>query len=358
MSRFTGSVNSEMDSGPGSFSRPFPLSPEASKKSSKDVNNLSLHTKSPPDSPKHNENLPRSASYTSISPRQDRAEGSFSFSEEDLIPSRTAWSNFSQDDMYASRSPTQAPASSNSLYSRSSDNTAESKITVSRALLISEQQSQNPPVEGHAVPPENPANPTQRSNSLSRTFTNFSRKQKPARSSSHSPDKSLSGPKRRDSGRKVGKERDADTDIPGLSMKDNPKRKSAAESDNEKIADKQKVNQASPSRRRSLLARRSSKGGTVGSILKFSGSDAPPEPPSPKRRPIPMLKSLSNASLPTLSNGPKDGPEVPPIPDSLPNDKFRPDSGHSGKRKDELWTAFRVLDGDFQKLVVLFDYFF
>ncbi len=75
----------------------------------------------------------------------------------------------------------------------------------------------------------------------------------------------------------------------------------------------------------------------------------PTEPTLPRSPSFTSLrKSLSSDKLSTLSRSPLSSERVPPMPRSI-SDRSINLGLDMAKKKDELWTAFRNLDGDFQK---------
>ena len=70
----------------------------------------------------------------------------------------------------------------------------------------------------------------------------------------------------------------------------------------------------------------------------------------PVVRKSPSLRSLkSMASLENLSLGTSTNKDAPPVPTVLLGEKFDKSSLDISRRKDPLWSAFRSLEGDFQK---------
>ena len=292
----------------------------------------------------------RSASQPNLSPHAKRKhpDDMFSFSEEDLIPGQSSWATQSSSgpfDSYAA-SHDLSPSSS-TLYSKSPDVPADSKITVSRAVLISEQQRLNralDPAEESATAAIRSQSPP-RPRGLSRTFTNFSSR-KPRLSRTSSPEKVETVTKKYDASK--------DSERPHTSgSKPSLKRRSWRTQD--QSASSNGTDEAPsgnlPSRSRSLLNRHGKGYPTpFTSFFKATGSDSSPQRPlSPKRPATPLPKSFSNSSLPSMSSGGADAFDVPPLPGTMSLDTYKPATTYIPKKKDELWNAFRTLDGDFQK---------
>lgn len=79
--------------------------------------------------------------------------------------------------------------------------------------------------------------------------------------------------------------------------------------------------------------------------LLLSGSSDKSESRPP---PIPSLpKSYSTDRLPTLKNPSPGTEQVPPMPITISAEKLL--RADFGRKKDELWSVFRALDGEFQK---------
>ena len=76
-----------------------------------------------------------------------------------------------------------------------------------------------------------------------------------------------------------------------------------------------------------------------------------PGEPALARRPSfsSLRKSLSSDKLPSLSNLPLSAERVPPMPRSMSTERSQTIGLDTPRKKDELWTAFRTIDGDFQK---------
>lgn len=87
----------------------------------------------------------------------------------------------------------------------------------------------------------------------------------------------------------------------------------------------------------------------------FNSSTGPQDPPAvaaPKNPAVPSLpalpKSFSTDRLPSFSQPPPTPTHIPPLPHNLSSEKFK--GGRTEPRKkDELWTVFRTLEGDLRK---------
>ena len=287
-------------------------------------------------------------------------DDAFSFSEDDLIPSQSDWplgrstsdrSDHFDDDL-------QRPALTSDTFRKPKDSDRDSRITVSRALLISERQQQHEQDEtsaqfgGSATP--SPSRPK----GLTRTLTSLGRKAKSARNASRSPEKQQ-------------KAETASTELQKALLNNATKSGMAHDSERPPTGDKRRSIQSEPentkkgdrtpreglSRSRSLLGRRQRKS-SFGSYLKFSGSSSPPTAASPtvrpsspsQKEPSPLQKSFSNHHLPRLNTSDRGRPAVPPLPSTLHGESPRTRSRSPAQRKkDDLWGVFRTLDGDFQK---------
>ena len=293
-------------------------------------------TDHPRTKPPRLDDLPRSASYTTLSPTG--TTDTFSFSEDDLLPSRPTWSISSQLDGPSDPEPSRGSLAPSSLYSRPTDNSSEPKISVSRALLLSRTKSDQQP-SGRLSENSRSSSPTrqnqsQRSRALSKTLSHLGRRSKAARTLSRSPEKASS----------LSKDKDEADMLEPKSAKVASKRRSLQEPETKSKDDKNRENQLS--RNKSLLSRRTSKRSSWG----FQSNNSPPQAPSPTRRPAtPLGKSFSNTSLPTIASANSDGKDIPPLPGTISSDVFKPTSAQVLKKKDELWSVFRALDGDFQK---------
>ena len=313
--------------------------------------------------------LPRSASSPHVpsefgkgEAREEDLSGAFSFSEEDLIPAKSNWPSRPPDNFYNPNGPSHdlSPSSPN-LYSTSPEVPADSKITVSRALLISEQLAQQrsapqPPSEettgltyqgssGRRSPP--------RSRTLSRTLTSLSnRRSRLSRNSS--PEKPSSTNKNSN----IQSENEAANGIT-VSQKPSVKRRSwrTSKVDSQPPPSDDKSSDGTVSRSRSLLTRRGRPStNPFGSLRPFSGSEkaaaieSPLETVSPKKRPAtPLPLSFSNSSLPSLAHPGQANQNIPPLPGTVQSEYLRHATSQIPKKKDELWNVFRTLDGDFQK---------
>lgn len=94
----------------------------------------------------------------------------------------------------------------------------------------------------------------------------------------------------------------------------------------------------SPQRRNSDLSRKPKR--PLSSILsKAPAFDAPLVPPIPKSFSVDKLPSFKSS---TLSN-------IPPVPKSRSSERLQSMGVESPQKKDELWSTFRALDGEYQK---------
>jgi hypothetical protein len=77
-------------------------------------------------------------------------------------------------------------------------------------------------------------------------------------------------------------------------------------------------------------------------------------PSSPLSKPSQLAKSFSTdrLSLSSLTRSKNAaGEAAPPVPRLTTKDKQRIANADTAKKRDELWTAFRNLEGDYQKYV-------
>lgn len=310
--------------------------------------------------------LPRSASSPQVSSefskgkgKEDNMSGAFTFSEEDLLPAKSSWPSRPPDEIYE---PTELghdlSPSSSTLYSKSPEIPPDSKITVSRALLISEQQAQERSSEettDAANQVSSGRQSPQRSRALSRTLTSLSNR-KSRLSQNSSPEKLTSTYSNRHPVSHISGETVNGSAAP---QKSSVKRRSwrSSKSDATTTPSEEKPADGTISRTRSILNRRS-KGSTkpFGSLLQFSGSDravgsqSPPRAASPKQRPAtPLTQSFSNSNLPSLGSEDLQNQRIPPLPGTIQTEHLRHTTSYIPKKRDELWNAFRALDGDFQK---------
>lgn len=262
---------------------------------------------------------------------------SFSFDEEHLVPSKTTWrgtSNGPQKDFHASYHQDDLVDSQRYVYTKSPDYHPDSKITVSRTLLVSEQ-SQTPPVEDSpdsAIAPT--ATPSKSRAALSRTLTGLSRKPKLTRDGSQSPDKQFSKTLQDEPPKSFERSRSGRRSLPAQGRQKDSKTREEKESTNALL------------RSRSMLKRQKD---SFGSILRFPPSDLPEELPTPKRPGTPQRAPPAtprDRSPVPLSHG---IPKVPALPATLPTEKLSNANTDSNKKKDDLWGAFRTLENEYQK---------
>lgn len=62
-----------------------------------------------------------------------------------------------------------------------------------------------------------------------------------------------------------------------------------------------------------------------------------------------LRKSLSNDKLPSLNRSSSPSEKIPPMPRSTSTERLQNMGLDMSKKKDELWSTFRALDGHFQK---------
>lgn len=100
----------------------------------------------------------------------------------------------------------------------------------------------------------------------------------------------------------------------------------------------------SPSRNRSVISKKTRR--PLSTFLQKS-----PGEPTLGRRPSfnSLRKSLSSDKLPSGSSSPWSAERVPPMPRSMSKERSLTMGLDTPRKKDELWTAFRTLDSDFQK---------
>lgn len=112
------------------------------------------------------------------------------------------------------------------------------------------------------------------------------------------------------------------------------------------IVDKDEASKltGSPSRNGSVISKKSRR--PLSTFLQKS-----PGEPALSRRPSfsSLRKSFSGDKLPSLSSSPLSAERVPPMPRSMSTERSQTMGLDTPRKKDELWTAFRALDSDFQK---------
>ncbi|KAI9726167.1 MAG: hypothetical protein M1828_001840 [Chrysothrix sp. TS-e1954] len=287
-------------------------------------------------------------------------DDAFSFSEDDLIPNQTDWLSAQPDsNSYTNLDTNLArPALTSDTYKKPKDSQRDSRITVSRALLISEQKERDDVDEGPSRPDSSATPSPPRTRGLTRTLTNLGRKSKVPRNASRSPEKQQ-------------RTENASNELQRALMNNAIKSGVAADSDESATSNKRRSMPPGPEsskktdkasrdtlhRSRSLLGRRQ-RTSSFGSYLKFSGSSSPPTAASPTARPSspsqkdvsPLQKSFSNHNLPKLNTTARSRPSIPPLSRRGDGEGTRVRSRSPVQRKkDDFWGVFRTLDGDFQK---------
>lgn len=104
-----------------------------------------------------------------------------------------------------------------------------------------------------------------------------------------------------------------------------------------------------PSRNGSIVSKKARR--PLSTLLQKS----PAGEPALARRPSfsSLRKSLSSDKLSSLSSSPLSPEKTPPMPRSMSIERSQSMGLDTPRKKDELWGAFRTLDGDFQKSVCL-----
>ena len=97
------------------------------------------------------------------------------------------------------------------------------------------------------------------------------------------------------------------------------------------------------SRRPSFLSKNSRQ--HLGSLIRRKSQVQVPSVPA-------LPQSYSTEQLPSLKHKASDLSDVPAVPSSASYERLQNSGQDVPRRKDELWSAFRNLDGDFQKYVV------
>lgn len=263
--------------------------------------------------------------------------GDFSFDEDSLLPSKTSWHGSYADQYY--QHVAHGDEASSTTYSKSPS--SDSKITVSRALLVSERGV--PSVQRQSAPLISSSRPDQGrapSRTLSRTWSSLRKSTKLAWPESATQPTAGAG------------------DAPTLSS-DRPKPAVAT------TAPGIPKNKVGPSRlakpgfepsegaKKNFVLRRKSTKSSLGSMLGFNGSDSPPPAPSPTRRPATpsVRKSFSSLSLPSTAGRDQASPELPAQWKTLRANRYRRSGLRINEKKDELWTMFKTLENEFQKFL-------
>lgn len=114
------------------------------------------------------------------------------------------------------------------------------------------------------------------------------------------------------------------------------------------IPDKAKAKdetQSPTAQKRGVLTKRSNR---LSGIFNPSHTDSP-APPIPQTPAVPPLpKSFSTEKLPSYVQSPTSPNHVPPMPRNISTDKLK-GSKAEPRKKDDLWTVFRTLEGDLRK---------
>lgn len=303
--------------------------------------------------------LPRPASYSYIPKPQDHDRLPFSFSEDDLVPTKPTWS---ENPRFESRDG--AVGKEDLAYSSARNKplttSPNSRISVQRTAPVSDQLSQRrePSVQFHDLPlkhlhPLSPpreeqpraatsdtaASAPRKAKTLSKTLS-LARKSRTSITSSPSPE---TGPRDAANGLRYARARSSSpmvTEPPSTSDDSRPNPHINAEN----------LSSSSLLRSKRTLSRRAKKSQTP--------STKPPDAPtsqstdSPKRPVTPLLKSWSNSNVPALTRFKDDKGNIPPLPATTPTAKLGFRGERDTKKKDELWSAFKALDADFSKYVV------
>ncbi|KAI9873329.1 MAG: hypothetical protein M1830_000539, partial [Pleopsidium flavum] len=116
-----------------------------------------------------------------------------------------------------------------------------------------------------------------------------------------------------------------------------------------------KLSQVDKTEEKGEVARSPSRRGTVSSkktrrplsafLQKSTAETTLPRSPSLTS----LRKSLSGDKLRSLDKSLPSSERIPPMPRSMSTERLQSIGFDTSKRKDELWSAFRALDGDFQK---------
>ena len=298
--------------------------------------------------------LPRPASYTSVPRLQESRESSFSFSEDDLVPMTTNKSSDLLSDDYSGAFEDQdlhLPRSN--VCSKSSTLPSDPKITVQRTLFVLDQdpyhqlhspqiqagapsngnthQAQNVETVGKVGTPS--ADSLHKPRPLTKTFS-LGRRAKSSRSNSRSPEK------------KTELKSQSQAGISGRAgrffIRENSLKSSKQLDD---VAKEETMTTRAMSRGRTLLSKRAAKE-QPSDMETSSNSALEPAAGSTKMSPAPLLKSLSNNNIHSLSRAKQDPAQVPPLTSS---EKLSVIKDKPPKRKDELWAPFRSLESDYAR---------
>ena len=277
-------------------------------------------------------------------------EVSFSFSEADLIPSRPDWP-LPMPDVYTDQILDSGLSKSSALRCGSSpDLPSDPKITVSRALLVSEPHDADTTDTSSKILEYEERVSSLKNRGISQTFTNLGRKSKATRTASRSPEKKRPEDPANFANMVAAQLSDQSQRPTGSSSSSKSAKRCSVPARTEPIQKEERSFKESVTRSRSLLGRRSRRS-SLGPYTNLPSSGSPPKYASPKARPSsPLTKSFSNTSLPTLHSADRTTPIVPPLPGTLNTERVPQrcvSPGHG--KKDELWGVFRTMDGDFQR---------
>jgi hypothetical protein len=103
----------------------------------------------------------------------------------------------------------------------------------------------------------------------------------------------------------------------------------------------------SPTTHKSRLLTKKNK--RLSGFFTTSSSDSVTSPASANEPPVPPLpKSFSTDKLPSYVRSPTSPAHIPPLPQTISPDKLK-GLKTEPRKKDELWTVFRTLEGDLRK---------
>lgn len=301
-----------------------------------------IHTSLGPSSPNghRRSEILRPASSTNFALLQDPNEFSFTFSEEDLVPSDTSWLSVGPEEPELD---TPEDEISNILWKRPGIIPGDSKITVSRTLLVTEQPDAR---QGHdyglsSLPY---GSNSQRVPSESTPFNNFSRNIRVSPPASISSERRQARNLARSPGNLANQESHTMNVLGERSVNHIQEKPSIAWGATDSLG--------TLSRKDSFLGRKSRN--SISSFLKFAEPSLSARPSSPIKRPsTPPQRSFSSSTLPSFATGIRVGASAAPLPSLISADKFRVAHPSAATKKDELWSVFRTLDGDFQKYATM-----
>lgn len=293
----------------------------------------------PPNAHRRGELL-RPASSTNFAPLQDPNEFSFTFSEEDLVPSDTSWLSDGSNEPELDTPEDEIP---NIFCSRPGNIPGDSKITVSRTLLVTEQPDARQRHDYGLIGLPYGSNP-HRVQNLSKPFNDVSRDPKVSPPDSISTERKQARTLVRAAGNQAKQESDTISVLGERSVNHLQEKASIAWGASNSLA--------TLSRKDSFFGRRSRN--SISSFLKFAEPSSSARPSSPIKRPAtPPRRSLSSSTLPSFATGNRVGASAALLPGLTSADKFRVVHPSAATKKDELWSVFRTLDGDFQKYASL-----